>query len=394
MTGEAFIGDLHRRLDRAAPFELLAVLRAVLADRFGALDVTLLLADYGESTLEEVPLGGDRTTAESFTMEETRAGVVYQDQTPAVEQREDRWVVSMPVSIRAERLGVLAVDLPTEPDPAMVGLLADVATLAAYAIGAARRYTDLFERVRRRRHLSLAAELQWDLLPVMAHRAPQFFLGGQLEPAYEVGGDTFDYAAEHDRLTVAVTDAVGHGLRSALMGGLGVTAMRNARRAGGDLLAQAAAANAAIYKEFGQQYFFTALLLVVDLGDGAAQAVNAGHSFIWRIRDGRAGVIPLDAELPVGLFPDTEYQLQPVEVRPGDRFVLLTDGVLEASPTRRSEPFGQGRVERLLEETRPLPPPEAARQLVREVVRHQARELDDDATVLCVDFHRFGAAAG
>jgi serine phosphatase RsbU (regulator of sigma subunit) len=393
MTGDAFIGDLHRRLDRAAPFELIEVLEAALIDDLGAASATLLLADYGESTLEEVPRHGRAETTESFTMEETRAGVTYRSQTHSVESREDEWVVHLPVSIRADRLGVLEVVMADEPSASTVALLGHAATVGAYAIGSARRYTDLFERVRRRRHLSLAAELQWDLLPVMAHRAPEFFLGGQLEPAYEVGGDTFDYAAERDRLTLAVTDAVGHGLRSALMGGLGVVAMRNARRAGGDLLAQAEAANDAIYRQFGQQYFFTALLMTVDLATGDAQVVNAGHSFLWRVRDGQASIVPLDAELPIGLFPDVTYGLQPVDVRQGDRFILLTDGVLEASPTRRAEPFGQERVERLLEETTTMTPPETARHLVREVVKHQSRELDDDATVLCVDFLGFGLSS-
>jgi serine phosphatase RsbU (regulator of sigma subunit) len=393
MTGDEFIGDLHRRLDRASPFELLEVLEAALVEDLGASGITLLLADYGDSTLEEVPRHRQAETAESFTMEETRAGTTYQSQAHSVERREEEWIVHLPVSIRADRLGVLEVVMPHEPPPATVALLLQAATVSAYAIGAARRYTDMFERVRRRRHLSLAAELQWDLLPVMAHRAPEYFLGGQLEPAYEVGGDTFDYAGERDRLTLVVTDAVGHGLRSALMGGLGVLAMRNVRRAGGDLLSQAEAANTAIFREFGQQFFFTALLMEVDLITGEAQVVNAGHSFLWLVRDGRVSMVPLDAELPVGLFPDAKYSLQPVDVRPGDRFVLLTDGVLEASPHRRAEPFGQERVEQLLVETSTLTPPETARQLVREVIKHQARELDDDATVLCVDFHQFGSGS-
>ena len=393
MTGDAFIGELHRRLDDAAPFELLDVVRATLVEVFNASRVTLLLADYGESTLEEVPVDGQRALTVSLTLEETRAGAAYRIQEAMVEPREDEWVVHLPVSMRADRLGVLEVVVAEEPAPGEVELLRQAARVTAYAIGAARRYTDLFERVRRRRHLTLAAELQWDLLPVMSHRTPLFVLGGQLEPAYEVGGDSFDYAAEHDRLTLAVTDAVGHGLRSALMGALGVTAMRNSRREGGDLLAQTRAANGVVESEFGLQYFFTALVIEVDLKTGSAVAVNAGHSYLWRLRDGKAALVPLEVDFPVGLFKDTEFRVQPLEILPGDRLLLLTDGVLEASPARRSEPFGHERVEQLLEDMAAMSPPEVARQLVREVIKHQARELDDDATVLCVDFHRFGTPA-
>ena len=95
----------------------------------------------------------------------------------------------------------------------------------------ARRYTDRFEMLRRRRELGLAAEIQWELLPSLAFELPAFSIAGTVEPAYEIGGDNFDYAISAHRLTVSVSDAVGHGIRAALLASLAVTAMRNARRA-------------------------------------------------------------------------------------------------------------------------------------------------------------------
>jgi serine phosphatase RsbU (regulator of sigma subunit) len=64
----------------------------------------------------------------------------------------------------------------------------------------------------------------------LALEAPEYAVAGALEPAYEVGGDTFDYAAQPEALTVSVTDAMGHGLQAALLAGLAVAALRNARR--------------------------------------------------------------------------------------------------------------------------------------------------------------------
>src|SRR5688572_33242590 len=114
MTGDAFIGELHRRLDDAAPFDLLDVVRVQLIEQRGASRVSLLLADYGESTLEEVPDDGQAAVTESLTMEETRAGVAYREQRAQVESREDQWVIHLPVSLRADRLGVLEVHMPKE----------------------------------------------------------------------------------------------------------------------------------------------------------------------------------------------------------------------------------------------------------------------------------------
>ncbi len=58
-----------------------------------------------------------------------------------------------------------------------------MATVLGHVISGARRYTDHFERIRRRRPLRLAAEIQWELLPVLAVAQPHFSVAGQLEPA-------------------------------------------------------------------------------------------------------------------------------------------------------------------------------------------------------------------
>jgi serine phosphatase RsbU (regulator of sigma subunit) len=106
--------------------------------------------------------------------------------------------------------------------------------------------TDRFERIRCRRPLALAAEVQWKLLPVLSYASDEFSIAGNLEPAYDIGGDTFDYAVD----PTAITDARGHGLRAALLGALAITAMRNSRRCGEGLVDQARAANAALLRQF------------------------------------------------------------------------------------------------------------------------------------------------
>ena len=70
------------------------------------------------------------------------------------------------------------------------------------------------------------------MLPIGAYSCDQFSLVGQLDPAYDVGGDLFDYAASTDELFVSVIDAVGHWPRASLLGTLAATPLRNARRTG------------------------------------------------------------------------------------------------------------------------------------------------------------------
>ena len=96
-------------------------------------------------------------------------------------------------------------------------------------------YTDSIERVRRVEEMDIAAEMRWALLPPLTMRTSRVSIAGMLEPAYEVAGDTFDYAVNADRAYVAVFDAVGHGLLAARLANLCVGAYRNRRRSGATL---------------------------------------------------------------------------------------------------------------------------------------------------------------
>jgi serine phosphatase RsbU (regulator of sigma subunit) len=282
---------------------------------------------------------------------------------------------------------VLEVRLDTQPSPGMVAELERVATALALALAAAGRATDAVELARRGRPLSLPAEIQWELLPRLALEAPEYAVAGALEPAYEVGGDTFDYAAQPEALTVSVTDAMGHGLQAALLAGLAVAALRNARRRPAGLLEQVDHANRALHAQFGGERFVTGQVLRVDVPGGSGAVINAGHPLPRRVRGDQVEAVGLDADLPFGLDPATVYQVQQLKLMPGDRVVLLSDGVLEAAPEGGSA-YGADRLDEALRASRALPPYEVARLVVREVIAHRAGDLADDLTVVCLDWRR------
>jgi serine phosphatase RsbU (regulator of sigma subunit) len=210
-------------------------------------------------------------------------------------------------------------------------------------------------------------------------------VAGTLSPAYDVGGDTFDYAAQPQALTVSVTDAMGHGLQAALLAGLAVAALRNARRRQEGLLEQVDQANQALHAQFGGERFVTGQVLRLDVPGGTGAVVNAGHPLPRLVRGGRVEQVGLDADLPLGLDPETIYQVQPLQLEPGDRLVLLSDGVLEAAP-EGGVAYGAGRLEEVLRASREVAPYEVARRVVREVIAHRAGDLADDLTVVCLDW--------
>lgn len=379
------VGALLAALDSAPSHGLLDLLREHLASAVGATGVRLWLADYGGTTLE--CLRPDPTAeVRSVLISDDGPGTAFRDRSPARDRDHGQETLFVPVVVRSERIGVLEVAAGHAPLPE--DSLMRVGTAVGYVLLAARRYTDLFESVRRRHVMELPAEMQWEMLPVLAHDGPDFSIAGRLEPAYDIGGDHFDYAAEPDDLTVSITDAMGHGTQAALMSTLAVCALRNARRQGHGVRQQARTVNTVLHDHFADSGgYVTGLLVRVDRVDGAAEIVVAGHPMPFVLRAGEILRWELGPDLPLGLFPDAEYRAQPVRVESGDRLLFFSDGITEAAPDE-GEQFGVGRVEEHLRATTDLAPVEVVRLLTTAVMEHRAGLLSDDATVVCVDYRR------
>jgi serine phosphatase RsbU (regulator of sigma subunit) len=398
------VGALLRELDQAPPSELVDVCARWLARRAAAQACVLLLADYAEASLEPVAGGPAVAHFRPQDLMDSAAGEAYREQrrvTVALDHAGEAaaaggagraggppLVVYLPVSVRAERLGVLAVTLPDHDLGPEVGeVLDDVARVLGHVLTGARRYTDRFEMLRRRRELGLAAEIQWELLPSLAFELPAFSIGGTVEPAYEIGGDNFDYAISAHRLTVSVSDAVGHGIRAALLASLAVTAMRNARRAHCSIVEQAGTANRHLVEQFPGADFVTGLILELDVDTGAAALLNAGHPPPLLLREGGVSELLVPAGLPLGLVASAHYPVHPIQLHPSDRLLLFTDGITEAHRRGERDDFGYCRLAAVLAAQSHLKPPELVRHLTRAVSESCNGVLSDDATAVCLDWH-------
>ena len=119
----------------------------------------------------------------------------------------------------------------------------------------AERDTDRYQQARRATRLTLAAETQWQLLPGRSSRRREYALGAQLEPAYAIRGDGYDWAATGTGLALTVVNGMGEGIGGGAADILAVNALRNARRAGIGLADQAALADQAVYAQHrGESY--------------------------------------------------------------------------------------------------------------------------------------------
>ncbi len=247
----------------------------------------------------------------------------------------------------------------------------------------------MYRAARRSRRLTLAAEVQWELLPGRSRSRPSFSLAGQLEPAYAVRGDSFDWSDDGDRVWAATINGMGEGVTASMLTTLATCALRNARRAGISLADQAALADQAIYDlHRGEQYVAT-LLLELNLRSGLLTAVDAGSPRLVLLRRGEVSVQRLEEQFPLGMFEGTHYREQHIRLEPHDRLFMISDGVLEA--TGQNVRYGETALDRMLRRTTPMSPLDAVRSLLGDLRAFVAGDLTDDAVVVCLDW--FGPQA-
>src|SRR5688500_6143737 len=322
------LSDLLMAVDAAPPIAAAEVVGAALTESLAARAVSFLIADFsGQSLLRLSHVGrreGDgalgRERAEAVPLVDTPHGRALAEQTIVVEAEGGGTRVFAPVSSRGEAVGVLELWLDEEPDEETLAGDFGAAHALAYIIIANRRFPDLYEWGQRSLPLSLEAEIQHRLLPgSYTCEAGHFTLAGWLEPAGDVGGDTFDFSVERDTLHLSMTDAMGHTLDAALLATVLVGALRNARRRGVGLAEQAKIADEALSKYTDEGAFVTGQLVRVDLPSGIARIVNAGHPPPLRIRAGRAETVNLDVDPPFATPMAGDYHVQELVLEAGDR---------------------------------------------------------------------------
>jgi len=383
--GERLLGAMIDRAHEMPP-QLIAPLVAEEIAAIGGRDVTVLLQDYEQLTL--MPLPGRRLlSGQPEPIDGSVAGRAFLGDE-LVEQVVPGGIrLFVPLLDGTDRVGVLAftADSADEHDRRLArrfaGLVADVMVTKGM-------YTDRFFQARRRQPMTLAAEMQWSLLPPLSMATPQVALAGILEPAYAVAGDSFDYALNDDILHIAIIDAMGHGLEAAVMATVAVAAYRHARRGDVDLPDLYAAMDRAITAQFADDRFLTAQMVRLDVGSGRMRWVNAGHPHPLLLRD-RHVVRTLDSTttLPVG-FGGADPQVSEEALEPGDRVLFFTDGIIEERLADGKRIGDTGHLIDLLEQVEQGggSVQDTVRRLSHALKRDRAGVTSDDATLFLLDW--------
>lgn len=233
-------------------------------------------------------------------------------------------------------------------------MLATLASYVAIALENARLYEEARETERRLHDdLSTAREIQRQLLPSGARGVPGLDLAAGYCSARELGGDFYDFLPYgKGRLAVALGDVSGKGTAAALFGSLAIGTMR-------EHVAEhpcpppemLALLNRRLHGAHLDSRFIAMAFAVYDAGERRLTLANAGAPYPILARDGEVQQIRA-AGVPLGLFPDTDYDEVTIDLRPGDMVLFASDGILESENAEQQE-FGFARLKSILKKVSP-----------------------------------------
>ena len=352
------------------------------ARHLGARRVDLFLVDYSQRYLRSIDPESDHA---EIVIDGTIAGLAFTSGDPAEAHHAGETGVWWPLIDGTARLGVAQVLLdPTEP--ALPGESAEAfIALVSEIIVAKDQYSDWFRRCRRRDPLTLSAESQWRQLPPLTLTHSDFTIAGALEPAYEMGGDAFDFGHNPSGLRFDITDAMGHGTEAMLLSLATTAALRHARVQSKSLDEAYRSADRILAEQFGDSRYVTGVIGHFDPATSTLSWINAGHPLPLLVRDrtvtGPLGCAP---SWPMGLG-GTVAEIARVHLQPGDRVLFYTDGVIEAR--KRDEQFGFDRLADHLQRATlaGLNAPETLRRLSLAVLAHHDFLMNDDSSLLLIE---------
>jgi serine phosphatase RsbU (regulator of sigma subunit)/CHASE3 domain sensor protein len=243
------------------------------------------------------------------------------------------------------------------------------------------------------RELEIAANIQRNLLQRSIPDSPGFVLMPLHRQANLVGGDWYDISYAGRSLTLAVGDASGKGIGAALMATVVLSVLRAEQRQGADAQRVIARTNEALREAAHFDAFTTLVYATVDAQSGEVRWLNMGHPSPFILRSSVRGsdqptrgyFIEGPRNKALGWFQDPGLSETLVHVDPGDRLVFFTDGFTEAK-SLEGDVFGETRLAEAVLRVGSLELDSLCDHVVAEVERFAAGKLDDDLTMLVVEF--------
>ena len=262
-----------------------------------------------------------------------------------------------------------------------------LASQCAVALQRARLMREYMVKQKIEHDLTLAREIQTQLLPDRMPEIEGYDLAGWNEPADQTGGDIFDaISLDHRRVLLLLADASGHGLGPALSVIQFRAMIRMAFRLQSDLHSLHSHTNNQLVEDLAAERFITAFVGLLTVDDNLISYHACGQAPLlhYHRRTEKTDILPASA-IPFGIMPDIPLEVPgPIRMERGDIFALISDGIFEQSDDS-GEQFGVERTIDIINENCMLPMRELVEKIHSAVVVHAGKTVqDDDMTIVLV----------
>jgi serine phosphatase RsbU (regulator of sigma subunit) len=370
--------DAIEVLDSVPP-HLVAEQLVAEAQRIAGVPVALYLVDIDGSRL--VRLAGSREFPAHFNDVVALGGEIPIDGFAALEGRMAEQFpgsAPYPMMVRGRAIGVLvAVRRPGAS-------LRELARQGAAAIELTSAYTDVFEGGRRTRQPLPAAELQLGLLPPRIMSVTGAELAGSLVPAYESGGDWFDFADNHDGAWFAIADPKGCGPLSTALGALALSALRGARRSDATLEQAAMCMDQIVRQVGGPEFTVNALVGRWNAPASRLAWIDCdGPPLMIVSSDGNIDRPASQTQGALGSSERTaERERHERRLHPGQRLVLCSDGASIRGDARHDSAASPAAIEQAIVATRHASAAATVHRILDAIAVASPDGPEDDAAVI------------
>lgn len=277
--------------------------------------------------------------------------------------------------------------------PEDYNLLGVLSNQMVSALTNARLYIDSLERIRLQEEVTMARQIQLDLLPQRPPVIPCSVICALSEPSRTVGGDFYDFIQIDGRsqLGIVIADASGKGMPAALLIAQIQAIIHSEVNNGNSIAAMLKNMNRQIALSTSAEKYVTLFYGELDRETGEFEYANAGHNYPILVREnGEIELLEVGGPV-IGAFPMMQYESTRVTLRSGDVVFFFTDGLSEAMNQIGHE-YGEERIRSFVREHRHLEPEELMKKILEDV-----RTFDpsvppqDDTTIITLKMKRTGA---
>ena len=240
--------------------------------------------------------------------------------------------------------------------------------------------------------LDTARKIQESMLPNIFPAFPErneFDIYASMDPAREVGGDFYDFfMIDEDHLGIVMADVSGKGVPGAMFMMISKIILQSSAMLLSNPAEILSRTNQAICSNNKEEMFVTVWLGILEISTGLIRAANAGHEYpILMKNKGSYELIKDRHGLVIGAMEESRYSGYEIQMHPGDRLFLYTDGIPEATNRFRKQ-YGMDNLVKALNEVKEADPEETLAHVRRSVDDFvKDAEQFDDLTMLCLKYN-------